>query len=129
MERLAAAGRPAEPADARNFEGGGTLTRFLSARPDARGRVFSVSFDAGSRTNWHRHSDVQILFVIQGRCRIQTWQGPVEVAEAGDVVRFEAGEKHWHGATRDGPMTHLAVNLGATTEWLEAVEPGSGSRD
>lgn len=122
MERLADAERSPETADPRHFDGSATLTRFLASRAEARGRVYRVRFDAGARTHWHAHTDVQVLYVLEGRCRIQTWGGPPLVAEAGDVVRFEGGEKHWHGATADGPMTHLAVNLGDRTEWIEAVE-------
>ena len=40
---------------------------------------------------------------------------------AGDTVSIAAGEKHWHGASPDTAMTHVAINLDATTEWLEPV--------
>ena len=45
----------------------------------------------------------------------------VEVAEAGDVVSIEPDERHWHGADREEPMTHLAINIDATTTWLHKV--------
>ncbi len=125
MEHLPARRRHDEQADEAHFSGPARLTRFLSSDPSARGRVYRVRFEAGSRTHWHTHSDVQLLCVIEGRCLAQTWGGEVVVANAGDVVRFEAGEKHWHGASEDGPMTHLAVNLGDRTDWLEAVESGA----
>ena len=121
MELLAAAGRAVEGAEVEHFSGAATLQRFLSADAEARGRVYRVAFDAGAATNWHIHSDVQIVFVVAGRCAAQVWGEPAVVAETGDVIRFEGGEKHWHGATADGPMTHLAINLGEATEWLEPV--------
>ena len=121
MELLVAAGRAVELADMEHFTGGATLQRFLAADPAARGRVYSVSFAAGAATHWHTHSDVQLLFIVTGRCTAQVWGEPPVVAAAGDIVRFEGGEKHWHGATVDGPMTHLAINLGEATEWLEPV--------
>ena len=34
---------------------------------------------------------------------------------------IEPGEKHWHGAG-SAKITHLAINLNATTRWLEPVE-------
>ena len=121
MELLAAAGRTVEDAEVDHFSGRATLQRFLATDPAAAGRVYRVAFSPGAATHWHTHSDVQLLFVVEGRCAAHVWGGEAVVAEAGDVVRFEAGEKHWHGATADGPMTHLAINLGESTEWLEAV--------
>lgn len=120
MERLENRRRSPEPCDPRHFDGAATLTRFLAAEPEARGRVYRVAFQAGARTHWHVHSDVQVLYVLEGRCLAQAWEGPVITAEPGDVLRFEAGEKHWHGAADEGPMTHLAVNLGRRTDWLES---------
>ena len=38
--------------------------------------------------------------------------------------RLMPGEKHWHGAGPDGPMTHLAVQEaldGKTADWMKAV--------
>ena len=119
MELLAAAGRAVEDAEVEHFSGAATLQRFLAADPAARGRVYRVAFEAGAATHWHTHSDVQLLFIVSGRCAAQVWGEPPVVAAAGDLIRFEGGEKHWHGATADGPMTHLAINLGESTEWLE----------
>lgn len=121
MELLSAAGRAVEDAEVEHFAGAATLQRFLSADSAARGRVYQVAFEAGAATNWHIHSDVQIVFVVAGRCAAQVWGEAPVVAETGDVIRFEGGEKHWHGATADGPMTHLAINLGEATDWLEPV--------
>ena len=42
-------------------------------------------------------------------------------AAVGDLIAFEPGERHWHGATPGGPMTHIAINIDATTHWLEPV--------
>ena len=121
MEHLALAQRTPEAADEAHFSGRATLTRFLGSAPGAPGRVYRVRFEAGSRTHWHTHTGVQLLCVIEGSCRVQAWGREVITARPGDVVRVEPDEKHWHGASDDGPMTHLAVNLGERTEWLEAV--------
>ena len=50
--------------------------------------------------------------------------GPVEELRAGDVVRFEPGEKHWHGASPTTAMQHIAIQEaldGKAVEWLEKV--------
>lgn len=122
MEVLRHAERPTEPADERHFEGEAELTRFLPEDRSAPGRVYRVSFTAGARTHWHTHNGVQLIVVVEGQCRIQARGGPVTVADVGDVVRIHPGEEHWHGATADAGMVHLAVNLGTRTDWLEPVQ-------
>jgi len=43
---------------------------------------------------------------------------------SGDVVWFEPGEKHWHGATATTAMTHIAFRNRWTerlSDWMEKV--------
>jgi len=44
----------------------------------------TVTFEPGARTAWHTHPLGQTL--------------PIEEIRPGDIVWFEPGEKHWHGA-------------------------------
>jgi quercetin dioxygenase-like cupin family protein len=37
------------------------------------------------------------------------------------MVHVPAGERHWHGASKDTVMAHTALSLGKTT-WFEEVE-------
>ena len=40
------------------------------------------------------------------------------------MVRFEAGEKHWHGASPTTAMTHIAIQEaldGKAVDWMEQV--------
>jgi quercetin dioxygenase-like cupin family protein len=47
---------------------------------------------------------------------------PDEQIRPGDVVWFEPGEKHWHGATATTAMTHIAEALdGKAVDWMEQV--------
>jgi quercetin dioxygenase-like cupin family protein len=49
----------------------------------------------------------------------------VEVIRPGDRVLFEADEEHWHGATPNRLMVHLAINEGDgdydVAHWLSPV--------
>ncbi|HEY0212151.1 MAG TPA: cupin domain-containing protein, partial [Paenirhodobacter sp.] len=50
--------------------------------------------------------------------------GPVEEIRPGDTVWFTPGEKHWHGASPDVAMTHIAIaeaQDGKVVDWLEHV--------
>lgn len=84
----------------------------------------TVTFEPGARTAWHTHPLGQTLLVLSGTGRAQREGGPVEEIRAGDIVWFEPGEKHWHGAAPDSAMTHLAIaemKDGKAVDWLEKV--------
>jgi len=66
----------------------------------------------------------QTLFVTSGIGWVQTWGGPVREIRAGDTVWIPPGEKHWHGATADHSMEHIAMQEaqgGEHVTWLEPV--------
>jgi quercetin dioxygenase-like cupin family protein len=87
--------------------------------------LFRVLFEPGARTNWHTHPEGQFLFVVTGAGRAGTEGGPVEEIEAGDVVFFAPGERHWHGAGPNTFMVHIAITPAISTDggtdWLEPV--------
>jgi quercetin dioxygenase-like cupin family protein len=113
---------PFEPADSNNFVGSARVKRLpLVEQPGQSVIVYLVAFEPGARTNWHRHSAPQLLLVKEGRGLVQKWGEPVRAIAAGDAVAIEPNEKHWHGAGPETRMTHFAVNLTLTTEWLEPV--------
>ena len=94
--------------------------------PPAPARAFgaSVTFEPGARTAWHTHPLGQTLIVTAGSGRTQRWGGPIEELRPGDVVWIPPGEKHWHGASPETAMTHIAIQErlnGQTVEWLEKV--------
>jgi quercetin dioxygenase-like cupin family protein len=93
---------------------------------EAPGRTASahVTFEPGARTAWHTHPAGQTLIVTFGRGRVQRKGGPVEEIRTGDVVWFPAGEKHWHGASPDTAMSHIAIQEaidGTAVTWMEKV--------
>src|ERR671931_469409 len=66
----------------------------------------------------------QTLIVTAGCGRAQRWGGPGEEMRPGDMIWFEPGEKHWHGATATTAMTHIAIQEeldGKTVDWMEKV--------
>jgi quercetin dioxygenase-like cupin family protein len=68
-----------------------------------------VHFTPGARTAWHTHPHGQTIFVTEGVGLCQREGGPVEVIRPGDRVFFEPGENHWHGATPNRFMAHVAM--------------------
>lgn len=71
-----------------------------------------VNFGKGVRNKFHTHSVDQILIVTAGKGIVATEKEERQVTP-GDVVLFLAGEKHWHGATKDSEFSHIAIQTAA----------------
>ena len=113
---------PFQPADPKNFVGSARVKKLPMVEEGGQAViVYLVEFEAGGRTNWHRHSAPQLLLVKEGRGLVQKWGEPVRAIAAGDAVCIDPDEKHWHGAAPETRMAHFAVNLTLTTQWLEPV--------
>ena len=89
----------------------GTVYIDAVAAPSDGSRVnaSSVHFTPGARTAWHAHPNGQTIYVVEGVGRAQRRGGQIEVIRPGDRVFFEPGEEHWHGASPNRFMTHLAI--------------------
>jgi len=93
----------------------------------SRLRVNSVHFTPSARTAWHRHAVGQTLHVTEGVGLVQARNGQVIEIRPGDTIYTLPGEWHWHGATPDHFMTHLAMwdrpgeGRGPETEWGDLV--------
>jgi quercetin dioxygenase-like cupin family protein len=106
------------------FTGVVRIDPLFAAEAPGRAVGASVTFEPGARTAWHTHPAGQTLLVTFGRGRVQRDGGPVEEIRNGDVVWFAAGEKHWHGATADNAMSHIAIQEsveGRSVDWMEKV--------
>lgn len=90
----------------------------------ARVAVLLVTFEPGARTAWHTHPLGQTLIITAGCGWVQREGGKKEEVHPGDVIWFESGEKHWHGATATTAMSHIAIQErlnGSPADWLEKV--------
>ena len=67
-----------------------------------------VNFRVGATTGWHVHDCDQMLIVTAGKGKVATEADERDIT-VGDVVHIKAGEKHWHGASADSPMSHITV--------------------
>jgi quercetin dioxygenase-like cupin family protein len=84
-----------------------------------------VRFTPGARTNWHSHAVGQTPFCTDGAGLVVSRDGTVIRLTPGDTVWTPPGEEHWHGATVDCMMSHLAMLEGTGdgdgATWLEPV--------
>ena len=98
-------------------------SRFQRPAPARIGGA-TVTFEPGARTAWHTHPLGQTLIVTAGCGRVQRDGGTIEEIRAGDIVWFQPGERHWHGAAPTTAMTHIAIAEmldGKVVEWMEHV--------
>ena len=124
MEIKRSGSEPTKPGPADWFTGKVRIERLFDLPEPARGTASLVTFDPGARTNWHTHPFGQTVIVTSGLGWAQRDGGPVEEIRPGDVVWFEPGEKHWHGASATNGMSHIAVaekQNGSAVAWLDKV--------
>jgi quercetin dioxygenase-like cupin family protein len=124
MDITRSGSRPSGRGPAEYFTGTVRIdAQFQRGAPARIGGAF-VTFEPGARTAWHTHPLGQTLIVTSGLGRAQREGGPIEEIRPGDVVWFEPGEKHWHGASPTAAMTHIAIAEaldGKAVDWLEQV--------
>jgi len=84
----------------------------------------SVTFEPGARTNWHKHPKGQVLIVTEGEGLNQEKGKPVQIIRKGDIINVPENVEHWHGASANSKMVHIAITnyLGDTNAiWLNPV--------
>jgi quercetin dioxygenase-like cupin family protein len=110
-----------------NFTGDVWVDGIASPQQDSqRMGVAKVRFSPGARTAWHSHAMGQTLHVTDGVALMQSRGGEIIEVHPGQTVYTPPGEEHWHGATPEDFMEHLAMlengdDPATTTTWLEHV--------
>jgi quercetin dioxygenase-like cupin family protein len=84
-------------------------------------RLDQISYLAGAHTQWHVHTGEQILYGQQGRGWLKFDGSARLTIESGSVAYVPVGVRHWHGATPDAALVHLAFTASGDTIWLDEV--------
>ena len=108
----------------RMFVGTVRIDPLVSAKEPSRVSAAYVTFGPGARSAWHTHPLGQTLVVTAGTGWVQQQGGEKQVIRPGDVIWTPPGVKHWHGATAQTGMTHMAIQEfldGKNVEWMEPV--------
>lgn len=96
----------------------------LTSNKDLNVPLSNVTFEPGSRNNWHSHSGGQILIAVGGVGYYQERGKPAVRMEPGDIIEIGPNVEHWHGAAPDSWFSHLAITCNPQTNqntWLEPV--------
>jgi quercetin dioxygenase-like cupin family protein len=119
--------QPTVKAPAATFTGDAWFDVIARGEAPSRVRVNVVRFAPGARSAWHAHARGQTLHVAEGAGLVQSRGGPVTEIRPGDTIWTPPGEWHWHGASADRFMTHLAIwespgdDAVPETEWGDLV--------
>ncbi|CAI0770553.1 MULTISPECIES: cupin domain-containing protein [Serratia] len=116
--------QPSRPGPEEYFTGKVRIDAPFAGSEPARVGGATVTFEPGARTAWHTHPLGQTLIVTQGRGWIQVWGDEIQEMNQGDIVWIPEDVKHWHGATPETAMTHIAIAEslnGSPVDWMEKV--------
>jgi len=110
--------REAGAAQQSNFMGGAPEILERGTMGDVA--ALKLRFPAGVRSNWHSHTQGQMLMVESGLGLHQVRGGPIEARGPGDPWWTPAGVEHWHGAAPDQDVVQWTFYAGQPN-WMEPV--------
>jgi quercetin dioxygenase-like cupin family protein len=106
------------------FTGSVRIDPLFAKQPATKAAGALVTFEPGARTAWHTHPAGQTLIGVSGLGWVQKAGEGIQEIHPGDVIYFEPNEKHWHGASPDKAMSHIAIQEevnGSVVTWMEKV--------
>lgn len=106
------------------FVGNAFLTPLVAKDHNNDFSTGSVTFEPGARTNWHTHPRGQVLLVIEGNGYYQEKGKAAQTIKKGDVVNIPENTEHWHGASAENKMIHIAITNykdDVQVTWLKPV--------
>ena len=78
----------------------------------------------GGRTYWHTHPIGQTLLVLEGRGWYQERGKQAQELTKGSVIPIPKDVEHWHGASADTKLVHIAISNvyeGSAVTWMTPV--------
>ena len=91
------------------FVGNAFLTTLVTKDKNNEFSTGVVTFEPNARTNWHTHPKGQVLIVIDGNGFYQEKEKPAQPIKKGDVVNIPENTIHWHGASANSTLVHIAI--------------------
>lgn len=80
--------------------------------------IKEVSFEAGSRCNWHTNPSLYLLIATNGIGYFQEKGSSMRLLHKDEVVTILPGVEHWYGATPFSAFSYIAI--------ITEIDKGSG---
>ena len=98
----------AQESTSKIFTGGKVSRQDIFGKSSEEFRVAIIHFSPGAVNVFHSHTFDQVLYVTEGKGIVATENEEITVTP-GTFIFFPAGEKHWHGATKETAFSHIAI--------------------
>ena len=105
-----------------HYIGDAWLNGLLQADEELPYGITKATFRANSTLDWHFHTSVQVLIVVESEGYYQEkGKDPIRI-KTGDVIRCEKDTEHWHASSKEEDVTYLALYGGSQpTTWTEVL--------
>jgi len=98
----------AQESTSKIFTGGKVSRQDIFGKSADEFRVSIIHFSPGAVNVFHSHTFDQVLYVTEGTGIVATENEEITVTP-GTFIFIPAGEKHWHGATKETAFSHIAI--------------------
>lgn len=105
-----------------HYIGEAWLNAIIHDDEDLGYNITKATFRANSTLDWHKHSSVQVLIIVDGEAYYQEKGNEPIILKEGDVIKCGKGIEHWHSSSKFSDVTYLALYGGEhPTVWTEVV--------
>ena len=105
-----------------HYIGEAFLSSVLQGDSDLNYNITKATFRNNSTLDWHKHSTVQVLIIIDGEGYYQEKGKDPIIIKRGDVIRCPKDVEHWHTASKENFVTYLALYDGSKpTIWTDKL--------
>ena len=105
-----------------HYIGEAWLNAIIHNDADLGYNITKATFRANSTLDWHKHSSVQVLVIVDGEAYYQERGKEPVILKEGDVIRCAKDTEHWHSSTKENDVTYLAFyGGGQPTTWTEVL--------
>lgn len=100
---------------------GDAWLNFLIEADDMDYNITQATFSANATLDWHKHTTVQVLIVVEGKGYYQERGKEPMIMKKGDVLKCPKDIEHWHTSSADEKVSYIAIYGKEPTIWTEKL--------